>query len=218
MVAALVPPGSIAADIGSDHAYLPVYLVHQGVCPRVIASDVAAGPLCNAADTVRRAALQDKIELRLSDGFSRFAATDADCWVMTGMGGTLMTRLLDAAPWPFAVEGTVIVAQAMRRAHELRAWLVMNKFCIENEYSCYDADRAYSALRAVCNGVVQKYPPGYAHYGELIRCDAPAARDILAREQRYLHTRVDALKKAAPDCEELTRLEEVLHDFSAQNL
>ena len=185
MTADLVPLGVAVADIGSDHAYLPVHLVRAGVCSRAIASDIGEGPLENARKTVLRAGLGQTIALRLSDGFSRFAPTDADCWIMAGMGGTLMARLLDAAPWLCAPD-TVIVAQPMRHAEELREWLISHGFRIERESACRDAGRAYLALRAVYDGVVRAYPPGYVYYGELLRDPDPCAREILARELKLL--------------------------------
>ena len=226
ITAQLIPPGSVVADIGSDHAILPVHLLRRGISPRVIASDIEPGPLRNAAKTIRQAGLQAQIELRQSDGFSRFAAHDASVWVLAGMGGTLMARLLDAAPW-LCAPGTVIVAQPMRRANELRAWLIAHGFCIEQELACRDAGRRYMALRAVHDGQARTYPPGYIYYGELPHCGHPCAREILARELKLIHIRMEALRQlstraAEPDREavlsELKQLTEVSHDFCTRHL
>ncbi|MCL2300756.1 MAG: class I SAM-dependent methyltransferase [Firmicutes bacterium] len=196
MTADLVPPGVAVADIGSDHAYLPVHLVRAGICPRAIASDIGEGPLENARKSVQRAGLEHQIELRLSDGFRRFAAADASCWVLAGMGGTLMARLLEAAPW-LCAPGTVIVAQPMRRAEELRAWLVSHGFRIERESACRDAGRAYLALRARFDGISRAYPPGYIYYGELLHNHSQCAREILARELKLLETIVNCQPSTA---------------------
>ena len=213
MTAALVPPGSVAADIGSDHAQLPIYLVRQGICPRAIAADIAEGPLRNGLEAVRVAGLEDRIELRLSDGFSRFAETEAvGCWILAGMGGTLMARLLDAAPW-LRRPGAVIIAQPMRRAHELRQWLAMHNFCIKSECACYDAGRAYSALRAEYDVDGRTYPPGYAYYGELPRCEHPAARALLRRGEAQLRVRMEALKESGRAVAELASLAEIYDDY-----
>jgi len=191
MTADLVPPGLAVADIGSDHAYLPAHLVRAGHCPRAIASDIGEGPLENARKTVARANLRDKIELRLSDGFSRFTRSDADCWVMAGMGGTLMARLLDAAPW-LQQPGTTLVAQPMRHADDLRAWLTTHGFVIEIETVCRDAGRPYMALRAVYNEQLTidnaQIGAGYIYYGELIHNPDPIARELLAHELKRLET------------------------------
>jgi len=206
MTAALAPPGCAVADIGTDHARLPVHLLHEGRCPRAIASDIAEGPLESARKTVERAGLQDKIELRLSNGFQEFAPEDAGCWIMAGMGGTLMARLLEAAPW-LQAPGTVLVAQPMRHADDLRAWLIAHGFVIEIEAVCMDAGRPYHALRAVHDGIDRQYLPGYAHYGELIHNPGPIARELLARELRLLEAR-----------QQNTPTKEALDDFRARYL
>ena len=206
MTAALVPPGFAVADIGGDHARLPVHLVRAGLCPRAIASDIAAGPLENARKTVLRSNLQGKIELRLSDGFQEFSPDDADCWILAGMGGTLMSRLLDAAPW-LCAPGAVLAAQPMRHADDLRAWLISHGFVIEIESACRDAGRPYMALRAVYGGTARDYPPGYIYYGELIHNPGPIAREILTRELRLLEAR----QQNTPD-------KEALDDFRARYL
>jgi len=217
MTADLVPPGLAVADIGTDHAYLPVYLVRHGVAPRAIASDIGAGPLRNAAGTIAQFGLQDQIELRLSDGFRRFAIADAKCWVLAGMGGTLMARLFEAAPW-LRAPGTVIVAQPMRRAHELRSWLISNGFFIEQESACRDAGRVYLALRAVHYGVPRDYPPGYIYYGELICDKSSHAREYLSRELKLIRVRMEALRQSGQSREEFASLEEAYDDFSARYL
>ena len=188
MTAALVPPGLGVADIGSDHAYLPVHLVREGICLRAIAADIGEGPLENARQTIAHAGLQSKIELRLSDGFSQFEHGDAGCWVMAGMGGTLMARLLEAAPW-LQRPGTVLAAQPMRRPEELRAWLISHGFMIELESVCQDAGRTYMALRAVYNGHRRAYPPGYTYYGELANNPDPCARALLLHTLKVLEAR-----------------------------
>ena len=222
MTAELIPPGSVVADIGSDHASLPVHLVRQGISPRAIAADIEQGPLRNAAKAIERAGLQTQIELRQSDGFSRFAIADAGVWVLAGMGGTLMARLLDAAPW-LCEPGTVIVAQPMRRANELRGWLIAHGFVIEQERACRDAGRTYLALRAVHDGAVhdgaaRAYPPGYAYYGELIHASDPPAREILSRELKLLRIRMEALRQSGRNCDELIKLKEISDDFCTRYL
>ena len=67
-VAALVPAGARVADIGCDHAYISIALCEQKVCDFVIAMDVRRGPLEIAIANVHKAGLDDRIELRLSDG------------------------------------------------------------------------------------------------------------------------------------------------------
>ena len=212
MTAALVPPGCAVADIGTDHARLPVHLVREGISPRVIASDVAEGPLRNARETVQRAGLQDKIELRLSNGFREFAPEDAGCWVMAGMGGTLMARLLEAAP-RLQAPGTVLVAQPMRHADDLRAWLIARRFRIVCENACIDTGRSYMALRAIYDGISREYAPGYIYYGELINNPDPIAKKILSNELRLLEKKIVNYQLSTVNLKK-----EALDDFRARYL
>jgi tRNA (adenine22-N1)-methyltransferase len=213
MTAALVPAGSVLADIGTDHAHLPVHLVRQGICPRAIASDIGEGPLQNAAQTVSRAGLEAQIELRLSNGFACFAPADATCWVLAGMGGTLMARLLTQAAW-LCAPGTVLVLQPMRHAWEVRAWLCSHGFCIEMESACYDAGRVYGALRAAfCPARANAPHAAYVYTGELPRCKSPAASALLAREYALLQTRAAALLQANCQSKELERLRKMISEW-----
>ena len=93
-IAELVPHGAVAADIGTDHGYLPIYLVLQGISPRALACDVRPGPLDKARANVREYGLEGKISCRLSDGFEEVTERDADTAVMAGMGGRLCAELL----------------------------------------------------------------------------------------------------------------------------
>jgi len=109
-------------------------------------------------------------------------------------------RMLEVAPW-LRRPGTVIVAQPMRHAQDLRGWLITRGFRIERESACRDAGRLYSALRAVYDGVARAYPAGYVYYGALDFSDK-YSRDLLSRELELLRIRSlhdDSLKEAYDD-------------------
>lgn len=98
MVASMVEPGSIVADVGCDHGYVSIYLVRQGICPRVLAMDVNAGPLERVKAHVQEAGLAAYIDIRRSDGLSAMKLADgkpeADTLLMAGLGGRLAARIL----------------------------------------------------------------------------------------------------------------------------
>jgi tRNA (adenine22-N1)-methyltransferase len=210
MAAQLVPPGAVIADIGTDHAFLPVYLVQTGHCPRAIAADIGEGPLRNAAKTVERAGLRDSVELRLSDGFGSFSPGEADCWILTGMGGTLMARLLERTAW---LCHTTLVLQPMRHAWEARAWLLSHGFMIEQELACFEAGRAYGALRAIASKGNTPAGLSYLYIGELRRCPHPAAAELLRQERALLAARVRGLERIGREGVELDRLRAVLEEW-----
>lgn len=211
LAAGLIPKGRAVADIGTDHAYLPAWLVLEGAALRAIAADVSAGPLRNAAQTVESHGLGERIELRLSDGLDAFAPGQADCFVFAGMGGTLIARMLDRAPWINA-PGTVIVAQPMRKSEDLRGWLTAHGWRIEREAACFDAGRPYHALLAVYAAHAPQ-AAGYAYYGELPGCEHPAAKMLLERSRRWLAKRIAGLEQSGQMNEELARLRIILADL-----
>ena len=86
-IASFVQPGSRVADIGTDHGYVPIWLVQKGVCPSALAMDVRKGPLERAEEHVEEVGLSGKIELRLSDGLAKLKAGEADTVGIAGMGG-----------------------------------------------------------------------------------------------------------------------------------
>ncbi len=95
-VAAYVPQNAVVADIGSDHAYLPCYLVHQGIVQKAIAGEVVKGPYESACKEVRTEQLQDKITVRLADGMEAVEHEDGVTTVtIAGMGGPLIASILN---------------------------------------------------------------------------------------------------------------------------
>ncbi len=94
-VAAFVPKGCRLADIGTDHARLPIYLIKNGTIEGAIASDIADGPLEKAAENLRYFSLSKKVELRKADGLRSVYDNEADCAVIAGMGGELISGLLE---------------------------------------------------------------------------------------------------------------------------
>ncbi len=111
-VADMVTPGLVLADIGTDHAYIPIYLIEQEIIPRAIAMDVHEGPLLRAKTHIREHGLSDRIETRLSDGLAALRPGEAQSIVLAGMGGALTIRILENA-------GTVLNAYSVSSAHEM---------------------------------------------------------------------------------------------------
>ena len=144
-VAALVRPGSRLADIGTDHAYLPVYLVQAGVCPSAIASDIGVGPLDAARHTVTAAGLTDTIALRLGNGLATVTAEEVDDIAIAGMGGETIAAILEAAPW-VRDDRLQLILQPMTRAEDLRRWLLQNGFKVTEEHLIVDGRHLYPVL------------------------------------------------------------------------
>ena len=95
-VAEMITPGIPVADIGCDHAYLPIHLVKEGISPHVIACDINKGPVLRARENVKEVQLEDKIEVRQGNGLLAIEPGEAECVVLAGMGGPLMEDILTA--------------------------------------------------------------------------------------------------------------------------
>ena len=146
-VAALVRSGSRLADIGTDHAYLPVHLVQAGVCPSAIASDIGEGPLDAAHRTVTENGLTSEIALRLGNGLATVSAGEVEDIAIAGMGGETIVAILEAAPW-VQNEGVRLILQPMTRAEDLRRWLLTHGFSVLEEHLIIDGRHLYPVLAA----------------------------------------------------------------------
>ena len=212
LVASFVRQGSVVADIGTDHAYLPVYLVQTGRCPRAVASDLRPGPLENAKQTVAQAGLADKIETVLSDGLDALPPFCADDVAFAGMGGILIAELLERAAW-LKTPAVRIIAQPMSHAEDVRLWLYENGFTIDRESCVFDRHRGYVALAAHYTGAQTPLTPALPYGGLLFGQKDPAAARFLERQKARLQKRRDALARAGSDPVETRRLTAILEDF-----
>lgn len=166
MAADMVRRGHVLCDVGTDHAYLPSYLIINGLCPSALACDIGRGPLDNARKTVESLGLEEKIALRLSDGLDEVRPEEADDFVFCGMGGTLMAELLGRAEW-LKNEDKRIIAQPMTHAEDVRRFFVENGFEIAEEKTCRDSGHIYVAMSAVYTGKSVTYPVSYIYCGRL---------------------------------------------------
>ena len=119
MVADFVPPCACAADIGTDHGYLPVWLLQNGVIQSAIAADIHAGPLANARQSAAAYDLEEHFRFVQADGLQFSGAQAADVITIAGMGGETICAILAAAPW-LQQQGKQLVLQPQSKVTELR--------------------------------------------------------------------------------------------------
>ena len=143
--AGLVKSGDVLCDVGSDHAYLPLMLIKNGVIERAVACDVNAGPLERGRQHAAKQGVSS-IEFVLSDGLGS-VETPFDVAAICGMGGELIARILEAN-LPAAKNARCITMQPMRGIEELRQFLRKNEFRIIDERLVLDAGRIYQIIGA----------------------------------------------------------------------
>ena len=178
--------GKKIADIGTDHAHLPIYLVENGICTSAVGSDLREGPIANAKINVANAGLSDKIQLRLASGLDKVKPDEADDIIIAGMGGILISELIEKAPWLKDKEKHLVL-QPQSHAEILRTYLIENGYRIERENVCEDAGRLYCVMSVYYDGDTHTYPEHYEYYGEIPACESPLAKEYLTRlSDRYV--------------------------------
>lgn len=146
-IAKLVPFKTTVADIGTDHAYLPVYLIKEGQVQGAVAGDVHTGPYERACLTVKQYGLLDRISVRLGNGLTVLTPGEVETVILAGMGGPTMIDIFEAEP-KVTTELSFLVLQPMIGADKLRVWLRENKWQIADEELVFDEDRLYQVILA----------------------------------------------------------------------
>lgn len=185
LLADMVPEGSRLADVGTDHGYLPVYLMQQGRIAGAIASDIVPGPLQHARQTAAEYDVAG-IAFRLCPGLAAIAPEEADTIVIAGMGGETIQSVLEAAPWT-ADGGHLLLLQPMTKVEYLRKWLSDNGYCFTDERLVFDKEHLYPVL-AVRGGTQPPLTPAQQYGGVLLDGDA--------LYRAYLDERIGKLQKA----------------------
>lgn len=173
-VAALVRQGSRVADIGTDHALLPVWLVQSGQCPAAIASDIGEGPAASARRTVDEAGLTARIPVRVGDGLAPVAPHEVDDVVIAGMGGETIAAIMQSAPW-LRNSRYQLVLQPMSKPERLRRFLYSAGFAIERETVVAEGLRLYAVMVCRFTGEVRGATLGDCLVGAIPHTDEGVA-------------------------------------------
>ena len=149
--AELTRQGAVLADIGTDHAYLPLYLLSNGHISFAFATDVNEGPLASARANAEEYGHTDKMSFVLTDGATVLSDKGITDYSICGMGGELIADIIDRAPH-LAAEGINLILQPMSRQEKLRTYLASHGFDITCESYSFDAGKYYVCMLAVYTG------------------------------------------------------------------
>ncbi|CAI2679240.1 tRNA (adenine(22)-N(1))-methyltransferase [Apilactobacillus kunkeei] len=168
VVADFVPQNSRVADIGSDHAYLPVYLMKQKQIEFGIASEVAKGPLDNAIQEIKAEGLSDRIDTRLADGLLSVQPEDKiDCFTIAGMGGTLIKNILENGKSHLSGD-ELLILQPNVGEDRLRTWLMNNQYEISDETILREDGHTYEIIVAKKTDKPVKYTEQEIKFGPFL--------------------------------------------------
>ncbi len=214
-VAELVRNGAAVADIGTDHAYLPIWLVASGISTRAIACDLREGPLRRAAANVDACGLSQQIVLKQTDGLTGLNSFAPDDILICGMGGELIIRILEQSVWVCDSKIRLIL-QPMTAADRLRCWLCRSGFKIDAESMAQEDNRIYEIIAAHYSGQTSELSEaraiaGFAPQGKLF--------DIaLNRKLARLQKQIDGWQAAGKDTTDLCRLKDELNELLSDDL
>ncbi|MBP1930545.1 tRNA (adenine(22)-N(1))-methyltransferase [Ammoniphilus resinae] len=159
-IADYVKEGSIVADIGSDHAFLPTFLVQTGKVVRAIAGEVNEGPWKSAQNQVKAAGLSDKIDVRLGNGLAVLQDHDqVDTICIAGMGGTLISSILEEGKQSLQDVGHLILQPNVAEKN-VREWLYHNGWELKDETILEEDGIIYEILYAECGQPNSPYQQG----------------------------------------------------------
>ncbi len=211
-IASFVPEGGEIADIGTDHGYIPVWLIQNGRTDHVTATDIKEGPLNAAALTAKTWGIT-KIHFMRTDGLNGLDAKDYDTIILAGMGGETIINILTRACWKWE-ERHRLILQPMSKIPELCRYLYENGWMIDNEKLAMDEGVLYRIILAR-PGIQEVPAPEFLYAGlALFEKNDPLLPGYLNMLIRKTKRAIDGLEKGKTDhCEVLTSLKEVLFGF-----
>ncbi len=186
--ASLVRPGSVLGDIGTDHGYLPIYLLSKNLISGAVLSDINEGPLSKAEANVKKAGLADSVTLRLCDGAAALGNLGITDYCIAGMGGELIASIISAAPQLFCGDIRLIL-QPMSKPEVLRSYLYDSGFTVEREVYSVDDGKYYVCLLAKYDGIRKEYSAVDAIFGSeanFIAAHSPEMMLYMAERERSL--------------------------------
>ncbi|MEQ8201494.1 MAG: class I SAM-dependent methyltransferase [Syntrophomonadaceae bacterium] len=219
LLAAMTEPGHSIADIGADHARLALYLVEQGISPRVIISELGEGPWSRAGRAIQSNPCQGRVELRRGNGLQVLLPGEVDQVVLAGMGGDTIVEIL-GYDWDKAATFRRFLFQPMTRPKTLRESLSAQGWRIEEERVVREEKRLYIVIAARPGQSAPPLSPLELEVGPLIlKADDELKREYISQVLKKLRSvyrqminspRADIVAAAAVYREQTDRLEEVL--------
>ncbi len=199
------------ADIGTDHAYLPIYAVQNGFSKRAIASDINEGPTERARNNVAECGLAEKITVIRTNGLCGLECFSPDDIAIFGMGGELIAHIIESSPWVKNKDKRFIL-QPMTAAEDLRKYLAKNGFSIIEETLSEQSEKLYVTLCCSYTGKCEEISDAEALLGKYNienNSDCPIFEKLLNRTIKGLKIRINGLSCA---CKDSDREQKILKD------
>lgn len=178
-IASMVDKCEVLVDVGTDHAYIPIYLVKKQICDKAIASDINKGPVEKARLNVAMEGLKEKIQCRLGGGFSTVRTSEVDVAVIAGMGGNLIRDIILEHENVFK-NLQYAVLQPVQNPEVLREFIYKKGYEILDEELCFEDEKYYQIIKVKFNNKPVNIKEIYYEVGQkLIEKKHPLLKDFL---------------------------------------
>ena len=192
-LAALVPNGARACDIGTDHAFLPILLRKTETAESVIATDIREKPLANARKNIRLSGVSG-VETRLCDGLSGIRKEEVDTVIIAGIGGEVITGILSKCEWLCLPPAPLLILQPTTSPEILRRFLCEHGFSVLEEIPLEENDKVYSVFSCRFLNETAKKDSLFYYIGR-ISPTTPAGKRYIQKQYHRLFTCAEALEK-----------------------
>ena len=199
-VADFVPEGEAVVDVGTDHGYIPIYLVETGKAPRAFAMDVGKGPLERAKAHVQQLnpQIRERITLRLSDGLKELKPGEAGAVVIAGMGGDLMMRILNEGRHVWDTVKTWVLSP-QSEPERVRRFLEEEGFAILREMMVKDGGKYYTVMEVRRGTMKLEHEEDYWYGPCLIKEKSPVLLEYLAQEEGRICGILSGFERQKPE-------------------
>ena len=162
----MIRQGAYLCDIGTDHAYLPLYLLEGGVITRAVCSDINERPLSSARRNAAERNMESKIDFVLTDGAEGLSSFGANDYSICGMGGELIIDIIERAEH-LKKEGIHLILQPMTKCSELIKYLCENGFEILRQDTCKEGKKLYTVMQVCYRGEKIPHEEDFLYLGIL---------------------------------------------------
>lgn len=166
-ITSMVEKCECLADIGTDHAYIPIALLKENICHKAIASDINEGPIKKALINIRQEGLTEKIECRLGGGFKTIKPFDADAAVIAGMGGNLIRDIINDDMEVFK-SLQYCITQPVQNPEVLREYIYNMGFTILDEELVFEDNKFYEIIKVKFSNNILEIDPIYYEVGKML--------------------------------------------------
>lgn len=188
-VANLTGEGLIVADVGTDHGYIPIYLVESKKSPKAFAMDINEGPLLRAKQHIQAYGLAEVIETRLSDGVKALKIGECECVVVAGMGGALAIKIMEEGENIFR-SLKEFVLQPQSEIEKVRRYLCEHQYCIVEEDMVLEDGKYYPIMKVISKPSDCQYSLAQYRYGKSLLAEKHAVLESFLKKEIVAKQRI----------------------------